>query len=243
MSLDKLVDSTQLDSDLTSVANAIRAKSGGSGQLAFPSGFVSEIGNIPSGGGQTVYVSSTGLLYTPVMTIDVSLNSSSGNALGTVVGYYGNMPYLEDLTLTGIFRNTSAGVINGTAGLLGISRYPRLKKLKIVPTDIRNSSGNAYDPTSAAYNAIKLNHDWFNTTNLQELTIGKVGGPYWIGGGYYRSKDENNNSITTIGSTDGLTLKVYVAEYKAKGGFSSGNVAANTTIIEYYYTTGEVLTA
>ncbi len=51
MSLDKLVDSTQLDSDLTSVANAIRAKSGGSGQLAFPAGFVSEIGNIPSGGG------------------------------------------------------------------------------------------------------------------------------------------------------------------------------------------------
>ena len=28
MSVDKLVDSTQLDSDLTSVANAIRAKSG-----------------------------------------------------------------------------------------------------------------------------------------------------------------------------------------------------------------------
>ena len=37
--------------DLTSVANAIRAKSGGSSQLAFPAGFVSEIGNIPSGGG------------------------------------------------------------------------------------------------------------------------------------------------------------------------------------------------
>lgn len=37
--------------DLTSVANAIRAKSGGSSQLAFPSGFVSEIQAIPSGGG------------------------------------------------------------------------------------------------------------------------------------------------------------------------------------------------
>lgn len=49
MAVDKLVDSTQLDADLTSVANAIRAKSGGSNQLAFPSGFVSEIGNIPSG--------------------------------------------------------------------------------------------------------------------------------------------------------------------------------------------------
>lgn len=51
MSVDKLVDSTQLDSDLASVANAIRAKSGGNSQLEFPNGFVSEIGNIPSGGG------------------------------------------------------------------------------------------------------------------------------------------------------------------------------------------------
>lgn len=49
MSADKLVDSTQLDADLTSVANAIRAKSGGSSQLAFPAGFVSEIGNISAG--------------------------------------------------------------------------------------------------------------------------------------------------------------------------------------------------
>ncbi len=61
MSLDKLVDSTQLDSDLTSVADAIRAKSGGSGQLAFPSGFVSEIGNIPSG--ETGYYSTWGYHY------------------------------------------------------------------------------------------------------------------------------------------------------------------------------------
>lgn len=37
--------------DLTSVANAIRAKSGGNSQLAFPAGFVSEIQAIPSGGG------------------------------------------------------------------------------------------------------------------------------------------------------------------------------------------------
>lgn len=49
MAVDKLVDSTQLNTDLTSVANAIRAKSGGSSQLAFPNGFVSEIGNISTG--------------------------------------------------------------------------------------------------------------------------------------------------------------------------------------------------
>lgn len=56
MALDKLVDSSQLDSDLTSVADAIRAKSGGSSQLAFPAGFVSEIQAIPSGGGGTFEV-------------------------------------------------------------------------------------------------------------------------------------------------------------------------------------------
>ena len=51
MALDKLVDSTQLDADLTSVANAIRTKGGTSAQLAFPAGFVSAVEAIPTGGG------------------------------------------------------------------------------------------------------------------------------------------------------------------------------------------------
>ena len=51
MALDKLVDSTQLDADLTSVANAIRTKGGASASLAFPADFVSAIAAIPSGGG------------------------------------------------------------------------------------------------------------------------------------------------------------------------------------------------
>lgn len=49
MAYDKLVDSAQLDADLTSVANAIRTKSGTSSQLSFPNGFVSEINNISPG--------------------------------------------------------------------------------------------------------------------------------------------------------------------------------------------------
>ena len=51
MAVDKLVDSTQLNSDLTSVANAIRTKGGTSASLAFPADFVSAINAIPSGGG------------------------------------------------------------------------------------------------------------------------------------------------------------------------------------------------
>jgi hypothetical protein len=51
MAVDKLVDSTQLDADLTSVANAIRTKGGTSASLAFPAGFVQAIGDIQTGGG------------------------------------------------------------------------------------------------------------------------------------------------------------------------------------------------
>lgn len=51
MAVDKLVDSTQLDSGLTSVANAIRTKGGTSASLSFPAGFVSAVEAIPTGGG------------------------------------------------------------------------------------------------------------------------------------------------------------------------------------------------
>ena len=47
MALDKLVDSAALDANLTSVANAIRAKGGTSGPMAFPTGFVSAVNAIP----------------------------------------------------------------------------------------------------------------------------------------------------------------------------------------------------
>lgn len=51
MAVDKLVDSTQLDADLTAVAGAIRQKGGTSAALAFPDGFVSAIEAISGGGG------------------------------------------------------------------------------------------------------------------------------------------------------------------------------------------------
>jgi len=46
MSENKLVNSTQLDADLTNIANAIRMENGTSTQLAFPAGFVNAINAI-----------------------------------------------------------------------------------------------------------------------------------------------------------------------------------------------------
>lgn len=54
MALDKVIDSAQLDADLTAVADAIRTKGGTTEQLSFPDGFVSAVEGIQAGGGDDV---------------------------------------------------------------------------------------------------------------------------------------------------------------------------------------------
>lgn len=82
MAVDKLVDSTQLDSDLTSIANAIRTKGGTSSQLAFPSGFVSAIGDIPTGGGGDYDVAGgTVILANSDRTISVDVDFEPTHAI------------------------------------------------------------------------------------------------------------------------------------------------------------------
>lgn len=51
MALDKVVDSAALDAGMTSVANAIRAKTGDADMLAWPDGFLTAIAKIAGGGG------------------------------------------------------------------------------------------------------------------------------------------------------------------------------------------------
>lgn len=62
------------DTELTSVADAIRTKGGTQAQLEFPTGFVTAIGNIPTGGSAT--------LITKAITQNGTYNASSDNADG-----------------------------------------------------------------------------------------------------------------------------------------------------------------
>jgi hypothetical protein len=73
-------------SDLTSVADAIRAKSGGSSPLAFPAEFVSEIGAIPSGGGGYSFD------WADVTEVTIGANSVS-NTQGVVNFFSTYAPY------------------------------------------------------------------------------------------------------------------------------------------------------
>lgn len=96
MSVDKLVDSTQLDTDLTSVANAIRAKSGGSSQLAFPAGFVSEIQAIPSGGGST-----SGEIDSDYGTLSYAIVTVGSNSVANAFQVYDYLLGLAGFSTTG----------------------------------------------------------------------------------------------------------------------------------------------
>ena len=97
MAVDKLVDSTQLNADLTSVANAIRTKGGTSAQMAFPNGFVSAVDAIPTGitptGTKQISITQNGTVtedVTNYASAEISVNVSGGGGaspiqlLGTV---------------------------------------------------------------------------------------------------------------------------------------------------------------
>lgn len=90
MAVDKLVDSTQLDSDLISIANAIRTKGGTSAQLEFPNGFISAVQAIPTGGSPTgtkqITTNGTGIDVASYAYADVAVpNSYSAGDEGKVV--------------------------------------------------------------------------------------------------------------------------------------------------------------
>ena len=196
-----------------------------------------------STGGQAVYTSSTGILYTPIMTIDLSMERTNGYTVTEILSRYGNMPYLEELTLTGIARRATSAQLISNYPILGTDRYPLLKKLHLQPTEMRDGSGNVIGTSDANYNAFDFGHYIFNGTNLTELTLGRVGGPFCKGGGYFRNDMlcPPGTASTDVGSIDGLTVKIYTDTYRSNAGFSA-SASPYTTIIEYDYTTGEVLT-
>lgn len=90
MALDKLVDSTQLDACCTAEANAIRAKTGGSSQIAYDwansKGFADAIASIPTGGGGTTLQTTTVTLtqdYAQSGTVGTTLKNLFDAAIGT----------------------------------------------------------------------------------------------------------------------------------------------------------------
>lgn len=82
MAYDKAIDSSVLDSNLLSIANAIREKAGLSDNFAFPQGFVEAISGISSGGDIKIATGS----YVPSTEDDIKLEVEHG--LGVVPNFF-----------------------------------------------------------------------------------------------------------------------------------------------------------
>lgn len=122
----KVVNVTQLDADLTSIANAIRNRAGTSAKIEFPTGFVNTIRSIPIGEGGDA---SAGLVVksgsTTEQTFDTGLSSisylvlfkKSNGATGLVEGFFSTdaCTYVYCLSYSTTIKNFSMGS--------GVSKY------------------------------------------------------------------------------------------------------------------------
>lgn len=86
MSVDKLVDSTALDTSLTAIADTIRAKTGGSSQLVFPMGFVGGVNELlkPTGT-KTITENGTNIDVAQYSKVDVNVSGGGASAWKSIV--------------------------------------------------------------------------------------------------------------------------------------------------------------
>lgn len=228
MAVDKLVDSTQLDSDLTSVANAIRTKGGTSAQLAFPSGFVTAVQNIPTGitptGTKQISITQNGTTtenVTNYASAEITVNVSGGGGGGSVTqdqdGY--------------IVLPTEGGGSSGVSRMLYVGTY------------------NYFDN--------QLYCDVTNSNDLTRLCYGTVSGDASIKV-YASSTDKNSLSpvhpieipsgSTSVSITVMADIQVVVSTYSVSGTsvtgwpYTSGwvNITSGTPLA-FNFATGDVL--
>lgn len=183
MAVDKLVDSTQLDADLTSVANAIRTKGGTSADLAFPSGFVSAVEAIPTGGGDD---------YEDFTAGNIQAIVSHGTEW-IQTDYYGTLTDLISIKLADSSKETYEGywAISGTGNVTNtVQRYSNGNNLTLNynSTAVNGLSIEGYstgDPVIVVHDAI-----W-----LQPITVTL---PLVIGRSYYKGALESTISAFTF---------------------------------------------
>lgn len=160
MAVDKLVDSQQLNSDLTSIANAIRTRGGTSESLAFPSGFVTAIGNIPSGSNPS--------LQRAILRTDAVLDKSWTYDKRIVAD--------EELTIPEYSTTQHTFIASGTLEELSINpqnyKYYVIEKALAIPEYSHNDSGRGRFEWSMSHSCYELN--WEPMSNYHALSTDTI---------------------------------------------------------------------
>lgn len=194
MAVDKLVDSTQLDADLTSVANAIRTKGGTSAQLAFPAGFVSAVQAIPTGttptGTKQISITANGTTTEDVAAyanaeITVDVQGGGGSETGSFLGSGSRNATISVTSLKSHIRIWLDGVKSdddltsapyGSASIIEINASNDTGFISLIAT---SSSGTAFygqpDPKIGRWGG---NTAWTNRVEFSASSIKIINATY-----------------------------------------------------------------
>lgn len=231
MAVDKLVDSTQLDADLTSIANAIRTKGGTSAQLAFPSEFVSAINAITTGTEDYLKIRLTDATLTS--TIEWTYDDTTITKIPPYAFY--NCRHLTDVNLPNVTDFTGVSAFSECRGLLKIY-LPRTTNIP------GNNFNNCHALKTAVFPVVSaLNQTMFNGDNsLQAVDLGVAS---TIGAGSFNSCTaletivlRRSNAITALSNTNafinisGNLINVYVPNDLITAYQSATNWSAITNV-------------
>ena len=258
MAVDKLVDSAQLDADLSSVADAIRAKSGSNGSLSFPSGFADAIEAIETDGsggsscsdmvsafakkeisGDIVLDSSVKALPHTYFMSEQPITSFRGDGIGGLPSYsFANCKSLVSIHLPNLTTLYATHCFDGCSALT-MACFPKL-----------GTGSTQYTYTATFYNCSSLqsadlgtlgdtsrgrglnNQDFYGCTNLKTLILRKNDAICALG----NISCFQNSSIASGGN--GCTIYIPKALYDHLGDGSSLDykAATNWSTVDGYET-------
>ena len=187
MALDRLVDSAQLDSDLEDIADAIRAKSGGSSPLAFPAGFISEIESIETGGG-IESVEGTFTLENDSAFPTLTHNFGTTKIAGFVIPHYQIVGHSGYKAYMSFFVNWAAFIPDGETWIKDFTPYNSTRfpnAITVDATTIRGLKRDAGYSSPWTTQSDQWAGTYYNGLEVTETTVRVGTGANWCSGTYY----------------------------------------------------------
>lgn len=204
------------DSDLTSVANAIRTKGGTSAQLAFPAGFVSAIGDIPTGGSGDYTAADFADRAKPVGDVVFTDSYMGSQNSSTAPNYFAYRTAIDSIyapnynntsNCSSVFRNCSMkyGVFPKLTKIYNNYFYgcSKLERLDFLGGTISGSSGQIQDCSKLSMIVIRSSSvcslGGISALSGTPFASGKAGGTLYVPSDLVSSYQSASNWSTILG--------------------------------------------